>query len=180
MPTIPFGGDPEVMVSEPGALIVRDISRSPGRRVGGFPESVQVNTKTRAAAGVDGVPVIIPLLALRLKPAGSAPEVIDHVKGGVPPCTKFMRLSEKGRPALTDCCCTGGGLTKDSAGLTVTRTDFDRVESAMDEAVKVTVSDEVTLVGAMYLFGVPLAVLLCSMAPHVFTPAGQVTVQLTP
>jgi len=32
-----------------------------------------------------GVPEMRPVLALRLSPAGRAPEVIDHTKGAVPP-----------------------------------------------------------------------------------------------
>jgi hypothetical protein len=32
-----------------------------------------------------GVPVIAPVLALRIKPAGRVPERIDHVYGWVPP-----------------------------------------------------------------------------------------------
>ena len=64
-----------------------------------FEESV----KKLAATGVDGVPEIIPVVALRVKPAGSVPEVTDHVKGAVPPWTKFMRFSEKGVPAFATC-----------------------------------------------------------------------------
>ena len=92
-----------MIVNEPGALIVRDNSKVPGREVGGFPESVQESVKKLAATGVDGVPEIIPVVALRVKPAGSAPEVMDHVKGAVPPWTKFMRLREKGVPAFATC-----------------------------------------------------------------------------
>jgi hypothetical protein len=34
---------------------------------------------------VVGVPVIAPLAPVRVRPAGSAPEVMDHVSGVVPP-----------------------------------------------------------------------------------------------
>jgi hypothetical protein len=109
-----------VIVNEPGALIVRESSRFPARGVGGFPESVQVSMKTLAAAAAFGVPEIIPVLALRFRPAGSVPDVIDQVKGDVPPCTNFIRFREKGCPAVANCGCTGGGLITESVGLTVT------------------------------------------------------------
>ena len=39
-----------------------------------------------------GVPVIAPVLALRFKPAGRVPEIIDHVYGAVPPAAVRVAL----------------------------------------------------------------------------------------
>ena len=51
----------------------------------GLAESTTWAVKLKVPVAV-GVPVIAPVLGLKLRPAGSAPLVIDHdVYGGVPP-----------------------------------------------------------------------------------------------
>jgi hypothetical protein len=93
---------------------------------------------------------------------------------------KFARLNEKDCPTAANCACIGGDATKESAGLTVTETDLDLLESLTDVAVTVTVSEALTLPGATNLFWVPLALFVWAIAPQAFTPAVQITVQVTP
>src|SRR5712691_5974180 len=148
---VPSGGPPEVIVRGAGGLIVNEICGLADRVVGGFPESVQVNTMTTGAVvAVVGVPVTIPALASSASPAGSVPDLMAQVKGAVPPWTKFIRLKEKAAPIIPGCGCAGGGLTRANAGLTVTCTDADLVASLTDVAVTVTVSAALTFGGAMY------------------------------
>jgi hypothetical protein len=67
--------------------------------VGGLAESVQVSTRTTAAdVAAVGTPVIIPVLASSLSPAGKVPDLMAQVKGAVPPCTKLAKLYEKAAP----------------------------------------------------------------------------------
>ena len=74
-------------------MIVREICGLADNVTGGFAESVQVNTRTTVAVvAAVGVPVIIPVLESSARPAGSVPDLMAHVKGPVPPCTKFARL----------------------------------------------------------------------------------------
>src|SRR5258705_266777 len=54
-------------------------------------ESVTLTVKENAAATV-GVPVIAPVLAFRLRPVGSAPELRANVYGAVPPLTMMLEL----------------------------------------------------------------------------------------
>jgi len=65
-------------------------------------------------------------------------------------------------------------------GLTVTATVADLEGSETDVAVSRTVTVEVILGGALYMFCAPLAVVACAIAPQEFTPIGQDTVQFTP
>jgi hypothetical protein len=51
----------------------------------GEPESVTLKTSGVLATGVVGVPLISPLEAFSVNPAGSVPEVNCHVKTPVPP-----------------------------------------------------------------------------------------------
>ena len=67
-----------------------------------------------------------------------------------------------------------------NAGLTVTETDLNAVASLTDVAVTVTISGVLTFGGARYLFCALLPLLVCAIDPQLFTPAGHVTVQLTP
>ena len=57
----------------------------------GVPESVAVTVKLEAPALV-GVPVIAPVPEFSDKPAGSAPAVMLHFSGGVPPATSTEAL----------------------------------------------------------------------------------------
>src|SRR5579863_6382147 len=116
-------------------LIAIENSRFPLMEVGGFPESVQFTVKVVPAPGVNGAPEIIPVPALRFKPAGSAPEETDQVKGGVPPCTKFMRLREIGRPGSGGCGWKGSGINHERTGITVASTELDCVGALADVAV---------------------------------------------
>jgi hypothetical protein len=50
----------------------------------GVPLSLTVAVKLNVPVA-DGVPEIIPVVAARVRPAGSAPDVIDQVYAGVPP-----------------------------------------------------------------------------------------------
>jgi hypothetical protein len=59
--------------------------------VAGRLESLQVKTTGIALAATVGVPVTTPVLAFRLKPAGSVPLLIVQLSGDVPPCTKVLR-----------------------------------------------------------------------------------------
>jgi len=52
---------------------------------GGVNASVTVNVSGVALAAAVGVPVIAPVAAFSVSPAGSVPVVNDHVYGGVPP-----------------------------------------------------------------------------------------------
>jgi hypothetical protein len=140
-----------VIVRAAGLLIVREICGLADRVVEGFPESAQVNTMTTAVVvATVGVPVIIPVLPSSARPAGSVPDFTAHVKGAVPPCTKFARLYEKAPPTSPGCGCAGGGLTSVNAGLTVTCTDADLVGSPTEIARIVTVKAALTLAGATY------------------------------
>ena len=65
-------------------------------------------------------------------------------------------------------------------GLTVTATVADLEGSETDVAVSRTVTAEVILGGALYMFCAPLAVIACAIPPQEFTPIGQDTVQFTP
>jgi len=53
----------------------------------GLEESATVAVKLKVPLAV-GVPEIRPVLAVRLRPAGRLPEVIDHVYGIVPPVAR--------------------------------------------------------------------------------------------
>jgi len=76
----------------------------------GFPESVHVKTmlvpvvedpcaaevvRFCAADAAVGVPLITPVDAASIKPAGSTPDFTVQVNGDDPPCTKAARLNEK-------------------------------------------------------------------------------------
>ena len=70
----------EVVVTESGINIV--IDKLAEAVLAGLLESVTVTVKLHgpiAFGGTVGVPVMAPLEALRLSPAGSEPEVIDQV-----------------------------------------------------------------------------------------------------
>ena len=71
---MPFGR--EVVVTESGINIV--IDRLAEAVLAGLLESVTVTVKLEVPEAV-GVPVIAPLEALRLSPAGSEPDVSDQV-----------------------------------------------------------------------------------------------------
>jgi hypothetical protein len=51
----------------------------------GEPESVTLKVRDVFADGVVGVPLISPVDALSVKPAGNVPTIIDQVNGVVPP-----------------------------------------------------------------------------------------------
>jgi hypothetical protein len=51
----------------------------------GLPESVTLNVTVAPAAAAVGVPLMAPLDVFSVRPLGSAPCVIDHESGPVPP-----------------------------------------------------------------------------------------------
>ena len=51
----------------------------------GLPESVTLKVSGVLATAAEGVPVIAPVEAFMVKPAGSVPLVSDQVYGGAPP-----------------------------------------------------------------------------------------------
>ena len=52
---------------------------------GGVLESATWNVRAAFVTACVGVPVIAPVAAFNMRPAGSVPLVSDHVYGGVPP-----------------------------------------------------------------------------------------------
>ena len=48
-------------------------------------ESMTLNTRAMLLAAAVGVPLITPVAEFNVNPFGSVPEVIDHVRGAVPP-----------------------------------------------------------------------------------------------
>jgi hypothetical protein len=52
---------------------------------GGVPESATWNVRGVLVTVCVGVPVIAPVEAFNVRPAGSVPLVSDHIYGGVPP-----------------------------------------------------------------------------------------------
>jgi hypothetical protein len=100
--SVPAGGAIEVIARIPG-LTAREIWTDAGVEIGGIPESMQLKETAAALAVALGVPTTIPVLVLSVKPAGSVPDLMDQVKGGVPPCTKLARLNEKAWPTFPGC-----------------------------------------------------------------------------
>ena len=91
-----------------------------GVETGGIPESVQLKDTAAALALALGVPVTIPVLGLSVNHVGSVPDLTTQLNGGVPPCTKLIKLNEKGVPTFPGSGWVGAGLTRAKAGLTVT------------------------------------------------------------
>ena len=87
---------------------------------GGRPASVHVKTRGLALAAAVGVPVIIPMLAFSIKPAGNIPLLSVQFSGDVPPWMKLIRLYENGCPMVPACGWAGAGFTSANIGLTVT------------------------------------------------------------
>jgi hypothetical protein len=70
----------EDVVISSGTLMVRALSSVLGLLLLSVTRTLKENT-----LAADGVPLITPLFAVRVKPAGSAPSTIDHVRGKRPP-----------------------------------------------------------------------------------------------
>jgi hypothetical protein len=91
-----------------------------------------------------GVPEITPPL-LRLKPLGSVPEALLHVRAPAPPLA--CRVTEYAAPTVP--AVRGEAVVTVGGGVTVMVTDTDFVASATEVAVTVTVRFAVTGVGAL-------------------------------
>ena len=81
VPTIPFGRVVVVIVSVAGFM---EVVRAFVAVCAGEEESVAFTVKLLGPAAV-GVPLIVPVLALRDNPAGSDPTLTDQVIAPVPP-----------------------------------------------------------------------------------------------
>jgi len=93
---------------------------------------------------VVGFPVIAPVLAFKLSPAGSVPLVMLHVNGGTPPAScKITLYAVPTVPFAREVVVTDGG------GVTVMLSVAVLVVSLTDAAVSVTVRFAATLAGAV-------------------------------
>lgn len=116
----------------------------------GDPESVSVTAKVGLPAVV-GMPVIAPVDALRVRPAGRFPLVTDHAYGGMPPSPANVVAY-----AVPDVPAGSGPAAVIIAGFTGTFSTAVAVtlESAMELAVMVTLNAVATLTGAVYVTAV--------------------------
>lgn len=106
-------------------------------------ESVTFTVKLDTPAVV-GVPVIAPVLLLRLKPAGKLPEVVEYVRAPAPPVTAMLWLyAVPTTPAGSVVVVIAGGA------LTVMLSEAAFVVSVTDVAV--IVADPVPDAGALYV-----------------------------
>jgi len=110
---------------------------------GGLPESVTFTVKLEVPAVV-GVPVIAPVLALRLNPAGKAPLVILHVNGETPPLSCSAALY-----AVPTVPLASDDKVTDGAGVAVMLSDAVLLVSLAEVAVSVTARFEAMPVGAV-------------------------------
>ena len=81
-PTCPLGSD-VVLIPRPGGRIA--IESVTLFVCAGLPESVTWKVTDVPFIATVGVPLIAPLEAFKDNPAGSVPDVSDHICGGVPP-----------------------------------------------------------------------------------------------
>jgi hypothetical protein len=112
---------------------------------GGAPESVtfSVNADVPAFAGV---PVIAPLFAFKLSPAGNVPVKTLHVTGCAPPDSCRVALYAVPSAALASDVVAIVG-----SGATVTAAEAVFVASATEVAVRVTARLLATAAGALYV-----------------------------
>ena len=86
MPTVTEGSEGEARVSVDAAtVIVNAVDVDCSGLPLSFTDAVKVATPP-----VVGKPEITPVADARVRPAGSAPEVMDHVYGAVPPVARSV------------------------------------------------------------------------------------------
>ena len=159
---MPFGSEVVEIVREAASTVMVNALVA---EIAGLPESVSWKVRFEVPGAV-GVPLMTPVLAFKLRPAGSVPEAMLHVKGETPPLICRVTLYAVPTVALTSEVEVMAG-----SGVTVILTEADLVASLTDVAVRVTVRLAATLAGALKV-AAPVVVLE-SVPP----PA---TVQVTP
>jgi len=110
-----------------------------------FAASVTWKVTEMLPKGPVGVPVIAPLLVLRLSPAGSVPVVIAHVYGLVPPDTISVQLLLHAVPAVA----VSVVVVRVGGGLTLICKVAVLVGSVIEVAVTVAVNAVATVAGAL-------------------------------
>ena len=89
-PMLPFGNVVVVIVGAGGKLMV--MLRACVADCGGLLESVTLIVKFTGPFGPVGVPVIAPVPAFKVKPAGNAPTLREKVSGAWPPVVAIVWL----------------------------------------------------------------------------------------
>jgi hypothetical protein len=112
---------------------------------GGAPESVSLKVTLEVPAAV-GVPVMAPVVALRLRPAGSVPDTMVHISGATPPV--LARVAEYAVPMVPEASAPVA-VAIAGAGSTVTVMEAVTEAVLLDVAVMVTTVAEVTVAGAL-------------------------------